>query len=63
LDARYPLRNGPKRQTDWSSVNWRKANRLVRNLRQRIFRASQAGDLKRAHALQKLLLRSYANTL
>jgi RNA-directed DNA polymerase len=55
--------NGPKRQTDWSSVSWREANRLVRNLRQRIFRASQAGDLKRARALQKLLLRSYANTL
>ncbi len=57
------LANGPERQTDWSSVNWRKANRLVRNLRQRIFRASQTGDLKKAHALQKLMLRSYANTL
>jgi len=55
--------NGPERQTDWHSVDWRKANRLVRNLRQRIFRASQAGDLKKAHALQKLMLRSYSNTL
>ncbi len=55
--------NGPERQTDWSSVNWRKANRLVRNLWQRIFRASQTGDLKKAHALQKLMLRSDANTL
>src|SRR5581483_5005656 len=55
--------NGPERATDWQCVDWRKAHRLVRNLRQRIFRASQAGDLKRAHALQKLMLRSYANTL
>jgi len=55
--------NGPERQTDWHSVDWRTANRLVRNLRQRIFRASQAGDLKKAHALQKLMLRSYSNTL
>ena len=32
--------NGPNRQTDWDCVNWRKTNRIVRNLRQRIFRAS-----------------------
>ncbi|SRR5579883_1020448 len=55
--------NGPERQTDWPSVDWRKANRVVRNLRQRIFRASQAGDLKTVRSLQKLMLRSYANTL
>ncbi len=57
------LANGPTRQTDWQGVNWRAANRSVRNLRQRIFRASQAGDLKRVRSLQKLMLRSYANTL
>jgi RNA-directed DNA polymerase len=55
--------NGTERRTDWSSVDWRKAHRLVRNLRQRIFRASQAGDRKRVRSLQKLMLRSYANTL
>ena len=57
------LANGTKGQTDWSSVNWRKANRVVRNLRQRIFRASQAGERKKVRSLQKLLLRSYSNTL
>src|SRR5712692_846210 len=55
--------NGPGRPTEWHSINWRKANRQVRNLRQRIFRASQAGDPKRARSLQKLMLRSYSNTL
>src|SRR5205085_10586027 len=55
--------NGPGRRTDWSSVNWRKAQRLVRNLRQRIFRATQAGDPKKVRSLQKLMLRSYSNTL
>jgi len=35
----------------------------VRNLRPRIFRAAQAGDLKRGRSLQKLMLRSHANTL
>ncbi len=49
--------------TDWNSVNWREANRVVRNLRQRIFRASQAGEWAKVRSLQKLMLRSRANTL
>jgi RNA-directed DNA polymerase len=55
--------NGPEGGTNWTRVNWRKAERSVRNLRQRIFRATQQGDMRRVHALQKLLLRSYSNTL
>jgi RNA-directed DNA polymerase len=55
--------NGPSRQTDWNSVDWRKADRIVRNLRQRIFRATQANDLRRVRSLQKLMLRCYSNTL
>ncbi len=55
--------NRTNRQTDWSSVNWRKANRQVRNLRQRIFRATQAGDWQKVRSLQKLMLRSRANLL
>jgi len=57
------LVNGTDRPTDWNSVNWRKANRHVRNLRQRIFRASQTGDWNKVRSLQKLMLRSYSNTL
>lgn len=49
--------------TDWPAINWRKANRIVRNLRQRIFRASQNGEVKKAKSLQKLLLRSYSNVV
>ena len=55
--------NGPRRPTDWTRVNWRRVQRQVCTLRQRIFRASQAGDGKRARSLQKLMLRSYANTV
>jgi RNA-directed DNA polymerase len=55
--------NGPRRRTDWTAVNWRKAQRIVRNLRQRIFRATQASDWRKVRSLQKLMLRSYANTL
>ena len=55
--------NGAETYTDWNAVNWRKANRCVRNLRQRIFRASAAGHLKKVASLQKLMLRSRSNIL
>jgi RNA-directed DNA polymerase len=49
--------------TDWSAINWRQANRIVRNLRQRIFRATQANDQRRVRSLQKLMLRCYSNSV
>ena len=55
--------NGPERPTDWQYVDWHAANRVVRTLRQRIFAATQAGEWKKVHSLQKLLLRSYSNRL
>jgi len=57
------LANGTKKQTDWNAIEWRKANRTVRNLRHRIFRATQEGDLKKVRSLQKLMLKSYSNRL
>ncbi|GGR23330.1 reverse transcriptase N-terminal domain-containing protein [Deinococcus ruber] len=55
--------NETKEQTRWNAVNWRQANRNVRNLRQRIFKAERTGDHRKVKSLQKLMLRSYANTL
>jgi RNA-directed DNA polymerase len=56
--------NGPEDQDlDWASIEWRTVEDDVRRLRQRIFTASQAGDLKRVRNLQKLMLRSRANAL
>lgn len=55
--------NVTERTTDWRSVEWRKAYRTVRNLRQRIFRASSLGNYKKVRNLQRLLLKSYANIL
>ena len=46
----------------WRQVDWRCAEADVRRLRQRIFTASKAGDLPRVRRLQKLMLRSRANT-
>ena len=51
-DARY-----------WHSIDWVDAERNVRRLRQRIFKATQDGDLKKVRNLQKLMLRSHSNTL
>ncbi|WP_051035598.1 group II intron reverse transcriptase/maturase [Fischerella muscicola] len=53
--------NVTERTTDWNSVNWKSANRVVRRLRQRIFKATKDGDLTRVRNLQKLLMRSYSN--
>jgi RNA-directed DNA polymerase len=56
--------NGPKGDvSDWSLIDWRQVEDDVGRLRQRIFTASQAGDFKRVRNLQKLMLRSRANTL
>src|SRR3954465_4132293 len=57
------LANRATRLTDWSTIDWKKANRKVRNLRQRIFRATQEGNLKKVRSLQKLMLKSYSNRL
>src|SRR5437588_9771441 len=58
-----PLANGTEKQTNWNAINWRKANRTVRNLRHRIFRATQEGNLNKVRSLQKLMLKSYSNRL
>jgi RNA-directed DNA polymerase len=47
----------------WDAVDWRQAEDDVRRLRQRIFTASKAGDLKKVRSLQKLMLRCRANAL
>ena len=46
---------------DWHAMDWKRVYRTVKNLRQRIFRASRAGDLQRVRSLQRLMLRCRAN--
>ena len=56
--------SGPEDDAErWRQVDWRRAEADVRRLRQRIFTASKTGDLPRVRRLQKLMLRSRANTL
>jgi RNA-directed DNA polymerase len=56
--------NGPEDDDlGWTSIRWCRVEDEVRRLRQRIFTASKAGDLKKVRNLQKLMLRSRANAL
>ena len=56
--------NGPEDDLDdWAAVDWRAHEDNVRRLRQRIFKATRVGDLRRVRQLQKLMLRSRSNTL
>jgi len=60
--------NGPEDQprdapVQWDQINWRVQEEQVRRLRQRIFTAAQEQDWPKVRNLQKLMLRSRANTL
>ena len=56
--------NGPEDDLDdWAAIDWRAHEDNVRRLRQRIFKATKVGDLRRVRRLQKLMLRSRSNTL
>jgi RNA-directed DNA polymerase len=46
---------------DWQAIDWKPVYRTIKNLRQRIFRASREGDLKKVRSLQRLMLRCRAN--
>src|SRR5690348_13903026 len=62
------IANGPEDQprdapAQWDKINWRAQEGQVRRLRQRIFKAAQEQDWPKVRNLQKLMLRSRANTL
>ena len=56
--------NGPEDVTlDWDGIDWRLHEGNIRRLRQRIFKAARDGSLATVRDLQKLMLRSWSNTL
>jgi RNA-directed DNA polymerase len=56
--------NGPEGEAlDWEAIRWRTHGDNVRRLRRRIFKAERDGDLAKVRNLQKLMLRSWSNTL
>nr|YP_009310749.1 putative reverse transcriptase and intron maturase [Oedocladium carolinianum]AOT84346.1 putative reverse transcriptase and intron maturase [Oedocladium carolinianum] len=56
--------NGTRCNTNrQSSIKWAKSNRIINNLKRRIFVAKQQGRLRRMRKLQKLLLTAHSNRL
>src|ERR1700728_142471 len=55
--------NGPDDGLTWGAVNWAVHGQNVARLRRRIFTAVRDGDWPKARNLQKLMLRSWSNTL
>ena len=56
--ARRKLRR--QRTEDWRTLSWKKIQRDVRRLQQRIYQAERRGDWKRARSIERLLLRSWS---
>lgn len=50
-------------QVEWKDLNWRKLEKVVQKLQNRIYQASTHGDLKALRKLQKTLLRSWSAKL
>lgn len=48
---------------DWKAIQWQQVHQRVNQLRQRIYRASVDGNLKKARNIQRLMRRSTANRL
>ena len=58
-----PSANVTTKTTEWHEVNWQRAYHNVRNLRRRIFKATESKDWRKVRNLQRLMLRSYSNVL
>ena len=55
--------NGPEDVPDWDTVDWRTHEDNVARLRRRIFKATREGDWAKVRSLQKMMVRSWSNTL
>lgn len=51
----------PERLRDWRDIDWCQTKRLIKGLRQQIYRAAQNRDHKKLRSLQRLMLKSRAN--
>jgi RNA-directed DNA polymerase len=50
-------------ETDWDAIDWSSVEEKGKNLRQRMYRATQQGQWNRVRSLKKLMMRSHANLL
>lgn len=64
VDEGAPSVNGPEDKVpEWDAITWRVHEDHVRRLRRRIFKATREQDWAQVRSLQKLMLRSWSNTL
>lgn len=63
MKDRFQQEIGAKEHDSWASINWKLTRKRAKNLRQRIFRATQKKEWNRVRSLMKLMLRSQANLL
>ena len=61
--AALGVNESPDVVQQWDAIDWRVHEDNVRRLRQRIFTAVKDGDWPKVRNLQKLMLRSWSNTL
>lgn len=52
-----------ERLQQWDDIDWKLIKKRVKNLRQRIYRATKNGQRNQVRSLMKLMMRSYANLL
>jgi RNA-directed DNA polymerase len=55
--------NGPEDVPEWDAIYWRLHEENVARLRRRIFKATREQDWAKVRSLQKMMLRSWSNTL
>lgn len=55
--------NGPEDVPEWDAIDWRVHEGNVARLRRRIFKATREQDWAQVRSLQKMMLRSWSNTL
>jgi RNA-directed DNA polymerase len=55
--------NGPEDVPDWDAIDWRLHEGNVGRLRRRIFKATREQNWATVRSLQKMMLRSWSNTL
>ncbi len=53
----------PGHRHEWAAIDWQRARRRVKNLRQRIYRATENAQWNKVRSLTKLMLRSHSNLL
>ncbi len=63
MKDRFQQEIGAKELDQWASLQWKLIQKQVRNLRRRIFRATQNKEWNRVRSLMKLMLKSQANLL